>query len=156
MIYVTRAVRQHHCFFLKFKPLKRLIAIFLLLQIVSNNAFAEELVKMPTLFTHYYHHAQEHKDIHNFWDYLHKHYSDHHHQDAHLKDHDDDKDEDCKLPFKHCGHCISVHAPAVGFLPSNLSADCVCFSWASSDFINTDDRIESLDLCTIWQPPKLA
>lgn len=152
---LARALRTIIVFFLTFKPLRRLIAILLLLQIASNNVFAEELVKMPTLFTHYYHHAQEHKDTRSFWDYLHKHYSDHHHKDAHLKNHDHE-DEDCKLPFKHCGHCVSVHAPALGFMPSGLSADFACFSLASSDFIDQDDSIESLDLCTIWQPPKLA
>lgn len=139
-------------FFLKFASVRKLVAIFLLLQIATNHAFAEELLKMPTLFTHFYHHAQEHKDTKNFLDYLHKHYSDHHHKDAHH----DHEDEDCKLPFKHCGHCVSTHSPAPGFVPSYLSADFTCFSLSAPDFRSVDDRIECLDLCSIWQPPKLA
>ena len=136
--------------------LKKLIAIFLLLQIVSNNAFAEELIKFPRLFTHFYHHAYEHKDTKDFFDFLHKHYSDHHQKDAHSKKYDDD-DNDCNLPFKHCGSCcVNIHAPVLAFASSYLTADFNMTVLKSSRYINENDRIESNDLCSIWQPPKLA
>lgn len=142
--------------FRNFVAVKKVIAIFLLLQIITNNAFAEEFVKMPTLFTHFYHHAKEHKDVNNFFEFLHKHYSDHHKNDSHLKSHDHE-DEDCKLPFKHCGNCcVSIHVPVTGCISNSLTADCTFFQTEASDFIPEDERIESLDLCSIWQPPKLA
>ena len=136
--------------------MKKIIAIFLLLQIVTNNAFAEELIKMPRLFTHFYHHSHEHKDTKDFFDFLHKHYSDHHENDKHSKNHNDE-DNDCNLPFKHCGGCcISVHASAIGFLPTFFNADYPSFQIKNEAFFSENDRIESLDLSSIWQPPKLA
>lgn len=135
--------------------MKKVIAIFLLLQIVSNNTFAEELLKMPKLFTHFYHHAREHKDGANFFYFLHQHYADHHKNDHHEKGHRAE-DNDCDLPFKHCGHGLGIHAPALGFIPSYLDTDWLYFSFTASDFTNADDRIESQDLCSIWQPPKLG
>ncbi len=135
--------------------LKKVVAIFLLLQIVSNNAFAEELLKMPKLFTHFYHHANEHKDAGNFLDYLHNHYSDHHKNNAHEKGHSDE-DNDCNLPFKHCNNCcVNIHSAAVGFTASYLIADYNLYQFSSSTFVSEDDRIESQDICSIWQPPKI-
>lgn len=134
---------------------KKLIAIFLLLQIVSNNAFAEELIKFPRLFTHFYHHAHEHKDIKNFFDFLHKHYSDHHKSDSALEKHDGE--EDSKLPFKHGGNCcVNLHAPTLAFVSTYLSADFNIVVLKPLHYANENDRIESNDLCSIWQPPKLA
>jgi len=136
--------------------LKKIIAIFLLLQVISNNAFAEELVKLPGLFTHYYHHAQEHKDSPSFLWYLHTHYSDHHQKDAHVQKHQDE-DNDCNLPFKHCGNCcMNAHVPAVGFIAPYLSTEYTFVVLKSSSYIHENDRIESLDIGNIWQPPKIS
>lgn len=136
--------------------LKKIIAIFLLLQIVTNNAFAEELIKMPRLFTHYYHHSSEHKDSKDFFDFLHKHYSDHHEKDTHSKKHSDE-DNDCQLPFKHCGGCcLNIHSPAIGFVPTILNADYTYYQIKNTGFTAHNDRIESLDICNIWQPPKIS
>lgn len=142
--------------FCNFVCLKKVVAIFLILQVVSNNAFAEELVKMPRLFTHFLHHASEHKDGDNFLDYLHNHYSDHQEDHAHDKDHSEE-DNDCNLPFKHCGNCcVNIHAPALGFTASYLIADYNLFQTESSVFVSEDENIESQDLCSIWQPPKIS
>ncbi len=139
-----------------FVVLKKVIVIFLLLQIASNNAFAEEFIKLPRLFTHYYHHAHEHKDVKDFYDFLHKHYADHQKNDAHSKNHNSD-DDDCKLPFKHCGNCcINIHAHVLGFISSYLTADLNVVELRSSRYISENERIESNDLCSIWQPPKLS
>jgi hypothetical protein len=136
--------------------LKKIVAIFLLLQIVTNNAFAEELIKVPGLFTHYYHHSHEHKDTKGFFDFLHSHYSDHHENDAHLEKHSDE-DNDCQLPFKHCGNCcLNIHSPAIGFIPSVLNTDYIYYQVKNTGFLIQNDRIESLDIKTIWQPPKIA
>lgn len=113
-------------------------------------------MKLPKLFTHFQHHANEHKDIKNFFDFLHKHYSDHHEKDSHSKDHNGE-DNDCDLPFKHCGNCcVNVHAPTVGFLCSSLDPNFSCVVLKSSVFIPENDRFQSNDLHSIWQPPKLA
>lgn len=139
-----------------FVSLKKIVAIFLLLQILTNNAFAEELIKMPRLFTHYFHHSHEHKDTKGFFDYLHKHYSDHHESEKHSKSHSDE-DNDCNLPFKHCGGCcINIHSPAIGFVSNCLNADAAYFQIKNTEFLSENDRIESLDLHTIWQPPKIS
>lgn len=136
--------------------MKKVIAIFLLLQILSSNAFAEELIRMPRLFTHYYHHSQEHKDVKDFFDFLHKHYSDHHQKDEHSKSHDGD-DNDCQLPFKHCGGCcLNAHTSVIGFIPSILNADYVYYHVKNTGFTAHNDRFESLDICNIWQPPKIS
>jgi hypothetical protein len=136
--------------------LKKIVAIFLLLQIITNNAFAEELIRIPRLFTHYYHHSHEHKDVKDFYDFLHKHYSDQHENDKHSKSHSDE-DNDCQLPFKHCGGCcLNVHSSVIGFVPTILSADYTFPQIKNTGFMAQDDRIESLDICTIWQPPKIS
>lgn len=139
-----------------FELLKKLIALFLLVQILTNNAFVEELVKMPRLFTHYVHHAEEHQDTKGFMDYLHTHYAGQHENETHSKNHNDE-DNDCNLPFKHCGSCyLSIHAPAVGLVTNILHADITYFQINDSGFVSANDQIESLDLQNIWQPPKLV
>lgn len=139
-----------------FEYVKKIVAIFLLLQIATNNAFAEELIKMPRLFTHYYHHSHDHKDTKGFFDYLHKHYSDHHESEKHSKNHSDE-DNDCNLPFKHCGGCcLNIHSPIMGFVNPCILSESVYFQIKNSEFKSENDRIESLDLHTIWQPPKIS
>ena len=136
--------------------MKKIVAILLLLQIVTNNAFAEEVIKMPRLFTHYYHHSHEHKDTKSFLDFLHKHYSDHQENDKHSKNHNDE-DNDCELPFKHCGRCcLNIHTATIGFLPTLLNTDYPSIQIKNEDFYSENDRIESLELNSIWQPPKLS
>ncbi|MFN5673774.1 MAG: hypothetical protein ACK46W_01730 [Bacteroidota bacterium] len=136
--------------------MRKIVVIFLLLQIVTNNIFAEELIRMPRLFTHYFHHSNEHKDTKDFFDFLHKHYSDHHEKDTHSKKHSDE-DNDCQLPFKHCGGCcLNVHSSVIGFVPTILSADYTFPQIKNTGFMAQDDRIESLDICNIWQPPKIS
>lgn len=139
-----------------FWSVKKAVAVFLLFQILSNNSFAEELIKLPGLFTHFYHHTNEHKDTKDFVDFLHKHYSDHHKKDKHAKNHSDE-DNDCNLPFKHCGDCcLNVHATVASFLPSALNTEFIPSQIQDNFFYTPNDRIESLELCSIWQPPKLA
>lgn len=142
--------------FTTFTLVKKLITIFLLLQIVTNNAFAEELIKVPRLITHYLHHTTKHKDTKDFFDFLHKHYSNHHQTENHSQQHGGE-DNDCQLPFKHCGSCcLNVHVPAIGFVPPPLNTHSLSIQVQAANFISENDRIESLDLPAVWQPPKLA
>ncbi len=111
---------------------------------------------MPRLFTHYQHHSNEHKDTKGFFDFLHKHYSDHHEKEKHSRNHSDE-DNDCNLPFKHCGDCcLNIHSSVIGFIPSILNADYVYYNVKNTGFTAHNDRIESLDICNIWQPPKIS
>jgi hypothetical protein len=136
---------------------KKFIVIFLLLQVLTNNAFAEELIKMPMLITHYMHHTKQHGDKAGFLNFLHKHYCDHHKADEHRNGkHAEDKD--CDLPFKHCGGdcCLNLHSSVIACIPSFQKAECITFQINSIPFPIADDRIESLDICSIWQPPKIS
>lgn len=139
-----------------FVVVKKVIVIFLLLQIVSNNTFAEELIKIPGLITHYFHHSKEHGDPGSFFDFLHKHYCDNHSKDKHA-DGNHDEDKDCNLPFKHCGGCcLNLHSSILAFVPTCLTADYTFYQVKNNIFPIADDRIESLDVCTIWLPPKIS
>jgi hypothetical protein len=132
--------------------LKKLIAIFLLLQFLTNNSFAEEVIKLPKLFTHYYHHSHEHNDKSNFIDYLAKHYSKNNEQDEHDAD-----DEHRKLPFKHCDDCcVNVHAPLLAFMPSLNETDSVFAVVIIRKYSFQNEKIKSICSSPIWQPPKFA
>ena len=136
--------------------MKKLIIIFISLQIVSNNAFAEELIKVPGLISHYFHDSEKHKGSGNFIDFIHKHYCDTHSKNMH-SDGKHDEDKDCNLPFKHCGGCcLNLHTSVLAFMPSFITADNIFYQFQKSTFPIADDRIESLDVCTIWQPPKIS
>jgi hypothetical protein len=139
----------------KFVRLKKLLAIFLLLQIGSGNALAEELLKTPALFTHYQHHARHHNDVSGFLDFLAKHYA-----TGHGVDDDDaathgEQDSDCNLPFRHCGDCgFSFHQSITAF-PSTLGTSFE-YGHPAIQFSTEDEDVLSLELCDIWQPPKIA
>jgi hypothetical protein len=136
------------------RKVKKVLAIFLLLQFVSNNSFAEELLKLPRLFTHFYHHSKIHNENDGFFEYLHKHYTDHH-KDKHSRDHSDE-DNDCNLPFKHCGNCcVSMHVSTNAFLPSVLAADFNMVDKQSNTFPVGTEQIPNVKLDSIWQPPRL-
>jgi hypothetical protein len=127
--------------------LKKALLIFLLLQFSSNNSFAEELFRLPALFSHYRHHATEHHDKGGFFDFLYKHYA---------VEEDANDDEHHGLPFKHSGSCcLSAHSASACFLPS-FSTDFSLYQTSSHCFFPEDERIQSLKLNSIWQPPKLS
>jgi hypothetical protein len=122
--------------------------------VLSNNAFSEALLKLPALFTHYYHHAQEEKDTTNVLDFFKKHYIESNTNQNH-EEHQDE-DADCELPFKHCGHCcLTAHSPVIGFIPSYLDTNYLPSEIQKQNFQLENEKIESLELHSIWQPPKL-
>ncbi|MCA0431214.1 MAG: hypothetical protein LCH32_12010 [Bacteroidetes bacterium] len=135
--------------------MKKIIVIFLLLQIISNNAFAEELIKLPSLFQHYNHHKISHNKDLTFINFLKIHYSDIN-ADTHNTSHDED-DKDCNLPFKHCNDCcFNIHIPLYGLTSNYVSAICNYIIIQSFSYININENISCTDLCSIWQPPKLV
>jgi hypothetical protein len=131
---------------------KKLTAIFLLLQFLTNNSFAEEVIKLPTLFTHYYHHSHEHRDISNFRDFLVMHYFSDHQKEEHRGE-----DSDCNLPFKHChDHGVSVHAPVLAFIPTVEKTDIVFAILITKIYSSENDKIQSMCSPPVWQPPKFS
>lgn len=132
--------------------MKKFTAIFLLLQFLTNNSFAEEFIKLPKLFTHYYHHSHEHHDKRNFIDYLVLHYSGNHFKDEHRGE-----DGDCNLPFKHCNNCcMSAHAPVLAFIPSTGTIDFGFVTAITKSYTTENDKIFSISSTPVWQPPKFA
>lgn len=131
--------------------MKKLLAIFLLLQFVTNNAFAEELIKLPKLFAHFYHHSNDHHDTDNFADFLADHYSNEHKENKH-----EEEDGDCDLPFKHCeGCCLTSHAPFIAAVPSFNASEFVFIITSSKKYTFENEKIKSICSPPIWQPPQL-
>ncbi len=130
--------------------MKKAIALFFCLQILSGNAFAMELLKMPVMIQHYFEHeSTEHPDL-SFSDFIAEHYSDDHHEDE-ATGHCDEK-----MPFKHCNDCCT-HSTSissfeviepVGSFPAQFS------EYSFQLMSETDIPVSYLDC--IWQPPKTA
>ena len=136
--------------FLIFTQLKKFLAIFLLLQFLTNNSFAEELFKLPKLFIHFHHHAHEHHDTDGFFNFLNKHYSNNHEKEEHSGE-----DKDCDLPFKHCSDCcVGSHAPIIAFLPTFNEARYDLRPASLEKHILKNEKIKSICSPSIWQPPK--
>ncbi len=126
--------------------MKKLLSIFLFCQIISNNVFAEELIRIPNLFAHYSHHSREHKDVTDFIDFINMHYGDN-------SGHETGDDDDEKLPFRHDDNCVNSHVTCSVALP------------ATTHFIAPEQvpgivvackgkNIQSLQISKIWQPPR--
>lgn len=137
--------------------MKRVLAIFFLLQIISNNSFAEELVKMPWLFIHFYHHTYEHKDTNSFSEFLYNHYGERHDDITEHSSEHNGQDNDCRLPFKHCGDCcLMQHHYVNTFVIGNSPEG---FVYPDNQIVLhaiKNDTINSYCFSYIWQPPKLA
>jgi hypothetical protein len=126
--------------------MKKLLALFITLQLITNHEAFAEMVKLPFLFHHY----NETSDNTTFIEFLKTHYSETQHENS---DHDHGK-----LPFKHSEDGCSHHpSPVISVViktdqhyelkPAVFSAPKIVFS---------NDEIPSLFINTIWQPPKLA
>jgi hypothetical protein len=111
----------------------------------NHEAFAE-MVKLPFLFHHY----SETASNTDFIDFIKSHYSDDYHEKS---DHDHGK-----LPFKHshdgCSHHPSPVISVVIKTENNYELKPAVFS--APKIIFSNDKIPSLFIHTIWQPPKLA
>ena len=130
--------------------LKKALAIFFCLQILSGNTFAMEIAKLPFLVQHYFEHEKgEHPDL-GFGTYLWEHYIDDNHEDE-SKGHCDEK-----LPFKHCHDCCShVVSGITCLIPENSIAISYPCIGKEVNFIS-QDNFRSYYSCCIWQPPKLV
>ncbi|MBL7921169.1 MAG: hypothetical protein JNJ40_12700 [Bacteroidia bacterium] len=136
--------------------MKKFVVIFLLFQFASSNAFAEQLVKIPVMLSHYFYHSQEHEDQNNLLGFLQSHYYDQHDSNKKVGD-NHQEDKDCNLPFNQCGSCcIDADSSVEGFVASYISADFAVLSLTLVTFLPQQDFFQSFDLCNIWQPPKIS
>lgn len=130
--------------------LKKVIIIFLCLQILSGNAFGMELMKVHSAITHYFDHESHEHPGESFLDFLHEHYvlGEHAHENGGHCDED--------MPFKHCSECGSNHLVVVPFtLPEDLAK--ISFSYCTVQLpIEAREQFVSSCTLTIWQPPKIS
>ncbi len=126
--------------------MKKILALFIVIQLMTNHEAFAEMAKLPFLFCHYNSTASDTSII----DFIKTHYTDDHHENS---DHDHGK-----LPFKHssdgCSHhpspVISVVIKAEGnysLKPAVVSIPMVAHS---------NDELSCLFISSIWQPPKLV
>ncbi len=128
---------------------KKVIVIFLCLQILSGNSFAAELMKVPFLIEHYSDHSAREHAGEDFGDYLWEHYVDTH--DTH--DHEGHCDEN--LPFKHCDDCSHAISVVLYTLPENELPIHHIKLYPTVEFGFENQFISVYDCC-IWQPPKIV
>lgn len=122
--------------------MKRIIALFLLLQFLTGHSFAVEMAKLPFLIHHKEHHSKE-----SFIDFIKEHYNAHKLNDDHEHQH---------LPLKGDANHQSSLVQHIAFLHSfdyTLldTRECV----GNISFPN-NQLFASFYTCDIWQPPKLS
>ena len=132
-----------------FETMKKAIALFFCLQILSGNAFAMEFMKIPSMIQHYLEHEREdHPDL-TFAAFLVEHY---------VSNHSDESTGHCdeKLPFKHCNDCCTHTASFSSFvMPDGLISPGSEFSEHTYQ-LSTDADIPAGYLNGIWQPPRIG
>ena len=126
--------------------MKKVLALFIALQLITNHEAFAEMVKLPFLFHHY----SESADHTSIMDFLKTHYSENQHEDS---DHDHDK-----LPFKHSDDGCSNHpSPVISVVIKSESAYSIKpLVTATQKIIFSNDRIPNSFISNIWQPPKLV
>ncbi len=126
--------------------MKKLLALFIALQLFTNHEAFAEVVKLPFLFHHYSETAANTSMI----EFIKTHYTDDQHENS---DHDHGK-----LPFKHshdgCSHHPSPVISVVIKTESNYELKLTSFS--APNIIFSSDRVSSSFINNIWQPPKLV
>lgn len=122
-----------------------LLAFFFSLQIVTNNAFAEDVLRIPSLVEHYQHHQEKESHGLSFLDFITLHYGA---GSENYKDIDHHS-----LPLKHSSDVGHVHVPSV----FTVSESGVGFSNVSIEIKHVHfytSFIPNNNLESIFQPPK--
>jgi hypothetical protein len=126
---------------------KRIVAVFLLMQILSANSFAMEIMRLPFLVQHYLEHEKQGQADSGFVAFLSGHYLEEDHADkGHCHE---------KLPFKHCHDCCSHHLAQATYLVPESDLAIVCPDPSSPVCMSSEENFCSLYSGTIWQPPKI-
>jgi hypothetical protein len=130
--------------------MKRIVLIFLCLQILSGNVFAAELMKIPLLIEHYSEHSTHEHKGEGFGEYLWEHYVNScgtHEHKGHCED---------SLPFKHCDDCSHVMAVVLYVMPDACQINIHVPAPYSKVDIGFANHLASIYDCCIWQPPKIS
>ena len=124
--------------------MKLLLSLFLSLQIVTNFAFFEDMVRIPLLIEHYRHHTEQETPNISFCDFIALHYfNDINNADAAHK----------SLPLNHSSDIGHVHLSPTFTIPESLSA----FTQIVIEIehiIFSVEFIPNHNLDSIFQPPK--
>lgn len=130
--------------------MKKVLAIFFCLQIITANSFAVEIMKTPFLIQHFLEHktiAHSHLD---FGAFLWGHYIN--------DNHSDESEGPCKekLPFKHCHDCCTHMSVVITYLIPNNNI-VINFKNISKEHNFTGKTTpHSLYSCCIWKPPQIG
>ncbi|MFH6967189.1 hypothetical protein [Flavobacterium sp. FlaQc-28] len=130
--------------------MKKMFAIFFLSAYLISTTELSQLLKFPVLVEHYVEHKEKNPEI-SIVDFLVLHYNNH----LENHPHDDDYDQDQKLPFIVHTDILSfcfVYAPSLSFdikvmFPVNQKSKVLSFDDTFSD---------NNFLSSIWQPPRFC
>jgi hypothetical protein len=126
--------------------MKVLIAIFISLQIITNNTFVEDVARIPSLIEHYNHHTKEETPDISFLDFVLLHYA--------SNDNSNDIHHD-SLPLKHGNDVGHIHLISAFTIPDYQFG----FSVQSAEIsyiVSYTQFVPNNNLDAIFQPPKFS
>lgn len=127
--------------------MKRFVAIFLLLHLLSVNSFGVEVLRLPSLVHHFLEHEKEAGNL-SFAGYLVAHYI----QGEHLEtDHSDEN-----LPFKHNHDCCAHQSLVAIFLVPDENLKQLSLDPIAPVCISTEEHVTSSYCGSIFQPPRIT
>ncbi len=130
--------------------MKKCLLLFLCVQLFCGNLFFAELLKFYSLFRHFQHHLEIHKDVANFSDFIYLHYL----EDSTEQSKADDEDNQ-ELPFKHDQHhCLHSYSAMVALIPLTQQFTFMPPSPPVTIPGTITIQINNTSLSSIWQPPK--
>jgi hypothetical protein len=109
----------------------------------------QNIVRLPVLVAHYFHHRHTDKHIH-FGDYIAEHYADHKHHDKDHNNHDNLPFHNHDLNFQQNIFTVAV----LDLFPAILTG--YATSNRKKKIISRQHFYSSTALSSIWRPPKLA
>lgn len=122
--------------------------VVLSLQMILPASWLQDMVQVPILVAHYFHHNQSEDHIH-FTEFIALHYSetkDHHQGDQHHN-----------LPFKHHDLNLEQNTISIAVIDPAFNISAVEFKKDSKvKIIATQHFYSSLSHSVIWRPPKFA
>jgi len=126
--------------------MKALLAIFISLQIVSNNTFVEDIARIPSLIEHYKHHTKEETPDISFLDFVILHYA----------SNDDSNDvHHHSLPLKHSNDVGHIHLISAFTLPDYQLGFSIHATGVSHPTLFTQ-FVPKNNLDAIFQPPRFS
>jgi hypothetical protein len=125
--------------------MKLILALFISLQIITNNTFVEDIARIPVLVEHYQHHQQEETPNISFAEFISMHYGSDANESNDIHHH--------SLPLKHTNDVGHIHLLPVFTLPeSKLGFSIIPVEIEHNTF--HAQFIPNHNLDAIFQPPK--